>query len=272
VPETLQFPSYSHAGELLMSPRHAGAYGYFEVTNDVSRYTDAPFLCEVGQRTDVFVRFGRSASIALHPAAGPVAGQGAAPGADEADANETPIFFVPEPVQHAGTSRCSPPSEQPENVWDYLVLPRDTTTERGIETYVPMNTLGTRTFRWVNEDGDEFWARNHFRTVRPIRCAGPVGRFARPAPHNPYRDLMRAIEAGEYPAWVVGAQIVPLEEATKLDWTPFDTSREWPFANVPVIEIGRLVLDRSPGDYRRRRRARLKAQAAEAAGLARATG
>ena len=35
----------------------AGAYGYFEVTADVTKYTKAKFLSQVGKRTEVFDRF-----------------------------------------------------------------------------------------------------------------------------------------------------------------------------------------------------------------------
>src|SRR5699024_2009945 len=35
----------------------AGAHGYFEVTDDMSRYTLAAFFNEVGKRTPVFTRF-----------------------------------------------------------------------------------------------------------------------------------------------------------------------------------------------------------------------
>ena len=35
----------------------AGAFGYFEVTADVTKYTKAKFLNRVGKRTDVVVRF-----------------------------------------------------------------------------------------------------------------------------------------------------------------------------------------------------------------------
>jgi catalase len=34
-----------------------GAYGYFEVTADVTRWTKATFLAPVGKRTEVFMRF-----------------------------------------------------------------------------------------------------------------------------------------------------------------------------------------------------------------------
>lgn len=34
-----------------------GAHGHFEVTNDLSKYTKAGFLSEVGKRTSMFIRF-----------------------------------------------------------------------------------------------------------------------------------------------------------------------------------------------------------------------
>ena len=35
-----------------MHAKGAGAHGYFEVTGDVSKYTCANFLSEVGKKTD----------------------------------------------------------------------------------------------------------------------------------------------------------------------------------------------------------------------------
>lgn len=43
--------------ERVVHAKGAGAHGYFEVTNDVSTYTKANFLSEVGKRTPLFVRF-----------------------------------------------------------------------------------------------------------------------------------------------------------------------------------------------------------------------
>jgi catalase len=35
----------------------AGAHGYFEVTNDLSAYTKADFLSQIGKKTPIFSRF-----------------------------------------------------------------------------------------------------------------------------------------------------------------------------------------------------------------------
>ena len=43
--------------ERVVHAKGAGAGGYFEVTHDVTRYTRAKFLSEVGKRTEVFARF-----------------------------------------------------------------------------------------------------------------------------------------------------------------------------------------------------------------------
>jgi catalase len=43
--------------ERVVHAKGAGAGGYFEVTADVTRYTKAKFLSEVGKRTEVFARF-----------------------------------------------------------------------------------------------------------------------------------------------------------------------------------------------------------------------
>lgn len=40
-----------------MHARGAGAYGTFTVTADVTTYTRAAFLSEIGKQTEVFVRF-----------------------------------------------------------------------------------------------------------------------------------------------------------------------------------------------------------------------
>jgi catalase len=43
--------------ERVVHAKGAGAHGYFEVTSDITKYTRAKFLSEIGKRTDVFARF-----------------------------------------------------------------------------------------------------------------------------------------------------------------------------------------------------------------------
>src|ERR1700712_33934 len=43
--------------ERVVHARGAGAFGYFECTEDISKFTSAGFLTEVGKKTPVLVRF-----------------------------------------------------------------------------------------------------------------------------------------------------------------------------------------------------------------------
>lgn len=43
--------------ERVVHAKGAGAKGYFEATNDLSKYTKAKLFSKVGKKTDVFLRF-----------------------------------------------------------------------------------------------------------------------------------------------------------------------------------------------------------------------
>ncbi|MGH3827048.1 MAG: catalase, partial [Pseudonocardiaceae bacterium] len=58
-----------------------------------------------------------------------------------------------------------------------------------------------------------------------------------------------AIERGAYPSWSVKVQIMPFEEAKTYRFNPFDLTKVWPHSDYPLIEVGRMTLDRNPSDY-----------------------
>ena len=44
-------------------------------------------------------------------------------------------------------------------------------------------------------------------------------------------------------------QIMPLEEAKNYRFNPFDLTKVWPHGDYPLIEVGRMTLDRNPISY-----------------------
>ena len=44
-------------------------------------------------------------------------------------------------------------------------------------------------------------------------------------------------------------QIMPFEDAKTYRFNPFDLTKVWPHGDYPLIEVGRLTLDRNPTDY-----------------------
>ena len=63
------------------------------------------------------------------------------------------------------------------------------------------------------------------------------------------RDLYEAIERGDHPSWTLKMQIMPFDEAKTYRFNPFDLTKVWPHADYPLIEVGRMTLDRNPTDY-----------------------
>jgi catalase len=63
------------------------------------------------------------------------------------------------------------------------------------------------------------------------------------------RDLHEAIKRGEYPSWTLKMQIMPFEDAKTYRINPFDLTKVWPHADYPLIEVGKLVLDRNFTDH-----------------------
>src|SRR5690606_27350329 len=61
------------------------------------------------------------------------------------------------------------------------------------------------------------------------------------------RDLWDAIEAGDYPEFELGVQLVAEEDEFKFDL--LDPTKLIPEELVPVKRIGKMILNRNPGNF-----------------------
>ena len=59
------------------------------------------------------------------------------------------------------------------------------------------------------------------------------------------RDLFEAISAASYPSWTLKVQIMPFEDAKTYRFNPFDLTKVWPHGDYPLIEVGRMTLNRN---------------------------
>lgn len=62
-------------------------------------------------------------------------------------------------------------------------------------------------------------------------------------------DLYNAIAGGEFPSWRVCVQIMPAKDAKNYRWNIFDITKVWPHKDYPLVEIGRMTLNRNPANY-----------------------
>ncbi|HZK48418.1 MAG TPA: catalase, partial [Thermoleophilia bacterium] len=90
--------------ERVVHAKGAGAYGYFEVTVDVTKYTKAAFLSEIGKRTDVFLRFStvggeKGSADAERDPRGFALKFYTEEGNYDMTGNNTPVFFTRDPLK-----------------------------------------------------------------------------------------------------------------------------------------------------------------------------
>ena len=143
--------------------------------------------------------------------------------------------------------------------WDFWTLSPESAHQvtwlmgdRGIpKSWRHMNGYSSHTYMWVNAKGQKFWVKYHFKTDQGIdfltqaeadRLAGVDGDYH-------VRDLYEAIERGNHPSWTLHMQIMPFDEAKTYRFNPFDLTKVWPHEDYPLIEVGRMTLDRNPTDY-----------------------
>lgn len=248
----------------------SGAHGHFEVTHpDVARWTRMAMFGEVGKRTDVFARFStvagsKGAPDSVRDPRGFALKFYTEEGNWDLAGNNTPIFFIRDPLKfpdfiHSQKYDPFTNQQEAENVWDFFSHSPEATHQftwlfgdRGIPaSYRHMNGYGSHTFQWVNAEGERFWVKFHFKTDQGILCLSSEDAIV-VAGDNPQAhqiDLLEAIERGDAPSWTLKVQVMPEADAAGYRVNPFDVTKVWPHADYPLIEVGKLVLDRNPDNY-----------------------
>lgn len=255
--------------ERVVHAKGMGAHGYFEVTNDLSKYTMAKFLNKVGKRTPMFARFSTvggekgSADTARDP-------RGFAlkfyteDGNYDLVGNNTPVFFVRDALKFPDfihTQKRNPQTnlKDANMFWDFLSLTPES-LHQVMRLFSNLGTpksprfmdgFGSHTFMWYNEDGEYVWVKYHFLTDQGIQnfTGAEAEQMAGINPDYSTEDLFDAIERGDYPSWSVYVQIMTPEEAKHYRVNPFDVTRTWYEEDHPLIPLGKMVLNRNPENF-----------------------
>lgn len=255
--------------ERVVHAKGGGAHGTFTVTNDLSKYTKAKLFNGVGKETDMFIRFSSvagelgSSDTARDPRGFSVKFY-TEEGNYDIVGNNTPVFFIRDAIKFPDfihTQKRDPRThlKNPTAVWDFWShspesLHQVTTlmSDRGIPaTWRHMHGYGSHTFKWVNAEGQAVWVKYHFRTEQGVKNLD-VDLAAKLAGENPdyyLDDLFNAIEKRDFPAWKLYVQIMPLEDADTYRFDPFDVTKVWSQKDYPLIELGRMELNRNPENY-----------------------
>lgn len=255
--------------ERVVHAKGVGAHGVFKVTQDVSKYTKANFLSEVGKETPVFLRFSTVAgelgsSDTVRDPRGFAVKFYTEEGNYDIVGNNTPIFFIRDALKFPDfihTQKRNPKTnlKDPNAVWDFWSLSPEALhqvtilmSDRGIPaTLRHMHGYGSHTFLWVNEEGEQVWVKYHFRTNQGVKnmTVELANQLASENPDYHTEDLYNAIEAGDFPSWTLSVQIVPFEEGLKRPNQLFDVTKVISQKEFPLHEVGVMTLNRMPDSF-----------------------
>lgn len=255
--------------ERVVHAKGTGAYGYLLVTADVTKWTKAKLFSKVGKSTAAFVRFSmvageKGSADAVRDPRGFAIKLYSEDGNYDIVGNNTPVFFIRDGQKFPDFihSQKRDPQTNIQNhnaMWDFWSLSPESLhqvtilfSDRGIpKTFRHMDGFSSHTFSWINDQGDRFWVKYHFKTKQGIQCLTREEgiRIAGEDPDHATRDLFDSIQHGEHIAWMVSVQIMNEEQAKNYRINPFDLTKVWPHSDFPLYEFAELVLNKNPENY-----------------------
>ncbi|MCG5499903.1 catalase [Ectothiorhodospira lacustris] len=259
--------------ERIVHARGSGAHGFFEAYDALTQYTRAAPFAKKGKITPVFVRFStvageRGSKDTARDARGFAVKFYTDEGNWDLVGNNIPVFFIQDamkfpdlvhalkPEPHHGMPQAG---SAHDTFWDFVSLMPESThmlmwamSDRAIpRSYRMMQGFGVHTFRLVNDQGQSVFCKFHWTPRQgthslvwdeAVKIAGADADFHR-------RDLWEAIESGEFPEWELGLQIFTEEQAEGFSFDVLDSTKIVPEALVPLLPVGRMVLNRNPDNF-----------------------
>jgi catalase len=260
--------------ERVVHARGAGAYGYFEPYDDsLAEFTVAKFLTTPGKQTPVFVRFStvagsRGSADTVRDVRGFATKFYTDQGNYDLVGNNFPVFFIQDGIKfpdfvHA--VKPEPHNEIPQaasahdTLWDFVSLQPETLhaimwlmSDRALpRSYRTMQGFGVHTFRLVNDRGEGTFVKFHWKPVLGVHSLvwDEAQKIAGKDPDFNRRDLWDCIEAGQFPEWELGVQLVPESDEFSFAFDLLDATKIIPEEQVPVRPVGKMVLNRNPDNF-----------------------
>jgi catalase len=259
--------------ERVVHARGSAAHGYFQPYESMAKFTRARFLSDPGVKTPVFVRFStvvgsRGSADTVRDVRGFATKFYTEEGVFDLVGNNMPVFFIQDAnkfpdLVHA--IKPMPDNEMPQasaahdTFWDFASLMPELAhmlmwvlSDRALpRSYRTMEGFGVHTFRWVNETGEARFIKWHWRpTLGTMSLAwDETQKLAGKDPDFNRRDLWEAIEMGDYPEFEMCVQMIEEKDEHSFDFDILDATKLWPESKVPLMKVGKMVLNRNPDNF-----------------------
>jgi catalase len=255
--------------ERVVHARGAGAYGEFTAAESFSAYTKASFLSEKNKKTPVFVRF----STVVHGTGSPETlrdprGFATKFYTDEGNydlvGNNLPVFFIRDAIKFPDMVHAFKPSpiynkQDAGRVFDFLshvpesthMLTRLYSDYGNPASYREMDGSGVHAFKWVNAKNEVIYVKYTWKTQQGVKnlTAAQAAQIQSSDFQHATVDLYENIRKGNYPSWDLYVQMLKASEFDKLDINPLDPTKVWPEQVAKLVLVGRMTLNRVPGNY-----------------------
>jgi catalase len=179
--------------------------------------------------------------------------------------NNLGVFFIRDAIKFPDFIHSQKPDpvtferQVPNRVFDFLSQSPEAMHmvtlvfgPRGIPaTYRHMQGFGVNTYKWVNAAGETVLVKYHWHPRQGVASwtEGDAAAMQAQEVGCHTKDLYDAIARGEHPEWDLYVQIMSDDEHPELDWDPLDDTKVWPENDFPLRKVGRMVLDRAPGNF-----------------------
>lgn len=249
----------------MVHAKAAGAFGFFEVLDDITDLTDAKFLSSIGKKTDIMTRIStvggeKGSADTVRDVRGWSTKFYTEDGNQDFVFNDLPVFFLRDPIKFPSMNRSHkkhPRTNVPDNsmFWDYHVNNPEGMHalihlfgQRGIPASLRhINGFGVHTYTLTKSDGTFVYIKWHWKPEGGIETldSETAARLAGTDPDYHVKDMFNAIEQGEYPTWLLYVQVIRPEEVDSAPFDIFDGTFTWPHARYPLRRVGRLTLNRN---------------------------
>lgn len=243
--------------ERVVHAKGSGAYGVFEVTDDITDICGAKFLDTVGKKTKIFTRFStvggeNGSSDAARDPRGFATKFYTEEGNLDLVYNNTPIFFIRDPSKFPHfihTQKRNPQThlKDANMFWDYLTSNEESVhqvmtlfSDRGTPaSYRNMNGYSGHTYKWSNKKGDWYYVQVHFLTDQGVKTLTNEEAGSKD-PDFAQEDLFKNIASGNHPSWTCYVQTMTQDQAKKADFSVFDLTKVWPHKEYPLRKFASL--------------------------------
>lgn len=255
--------------ERVVFAKGAGAFGYFEVTHDITKYCAIKMFERIKKRTPIACRFSsyageQGSADTVRDIKGFAVKFYTEDGIWDLVGQNSPIFFIRDPILfpslvHSQKRNPQTNLKDADMFWDFATLRPECTHElcfmfgdRGIpDGYRHMHGYGAHTYKLINAKGEPIYVKFHFRTDQGIQNLDikRANQLLAEEPDYAARDLFNSIKNGNYPSWTLYVQLMTFDQAKKFKYNPFDITKIWAYSDFPLIPVGKIVLDRNPCNY-----------------------